>query len=198
MLQKITFYIVSCIISLSLTNYALAAHSNRNVVYFDLVGGWGHINQTTKSNPTDNNGMAYGLETGYLFLDKIGVEGGIYNFPVLRTNSSKLVAEENISGQISLLANMPLSSFSSIFGKLGMGLSHTKFGSLAAGEIEHPGTDFYRITGFGAVGISLHMTISNGAIGTSVSVEGLAFTNNGDEMPSRYAAVGSVGINFPI
>ena len=79
-----------------------------------------------------------------------------------------------------------------------MGLSHTKFANLVAGEIDHPGSDFYRVTGFGAVGISLHMSILENTIGTSIAVEGLAFTNNGDKVPARYGAVGSLGVNFPL
>ena len=69
----------------------MALFSVPSTTSFDILGGYGAVNQDTKSETTIPGGLMYGLEAGYIFLDRIGVNVGIYNFPAVKTkNSSKV------------------------------------------------------------------------------------------------------------
>ena len=160
-----------------------------NGPYIDGGIGYGYVNQDVMIGSTEKKSFMYGLEFGYYLFHGIGVEAGAYYFPSV-TSGSKNVADSNYSGQISVRASLPIMLISSLFCKLGMGLSHTNFGNLPT-QVSHPDKSFARVTGFGAVGIKFSTPI-----GPTVSVEGIAFTNNDNKVPSRYGALATVGWDF--
>jgi hypothetical protein len=163
-----------------------------NGPYFDLGLGYGNVNENVSAGSTDNNALMYGLEAGYFLFHGIGVDAGFYQFPtIVQSGTKKNVISSNFSGQVSVRGSLPMPMlFTTIFCKLGMGLSHNKFGSAAT---TFTNQSYTKVTGFGAIGIKFSVPVP---LTPKLSFEGVAFSGNGKQVPSRLGVLATIGWDF--